>query len=377
MSIRKQMDEYLSKCFSKFKTQITDSGVFRENCLKEFKKYYKEREHKEAMNISSKYFQFVIITIKDNKVDIVHEYKQSELIDHIITLIKKTINYCIDNNKVIPDTKMYFWISDRFPWELGNIINEYPFYVFASPKHSRCLIFPDNTFECITLDKKYKGKCFDWDHIKKLFAEKNKEYKEKQKVIYFKGTPTTNKIHRIREILHKYALNRTNMLILLDGWNNYTPIMDNSKYLFLLNLPGHYPWSNRFKYLFLTNSVIININVFTQAISKDGWNDDEYYSFIDLIMKPNKDYFDLKFTYYTAGKSNSIDLQNKAKQMTHNEINNVISKIENIYSNYTKNKTKYDKMIKNYRQKIDKLTNETVYEYIYKCIVYNSKVVVG
>jgi hypothetical protein len=217
----------------------------------------------------------------------------------------------------------------------------------------------------------------DWGQMKELFDKKNKELPEKQKIIYFKGTPTTKKIHRLREILQKYAQNKQHMTVLLDGWQNYEPITNFSKYLFLLNLPGHYPWSNRFKYLFLTNSVIINVNVYTKAINDEGWNEDEYHSFMDLVMEPSKDYFDIKFTYFNAGISKSQQQQDKARRMTEQEIDRVIAKIEAIYEGYINGKPKYDAMVASYKKKIGALTNEAIYEYIYKCIVLNATIVVG
>ncbi len=363
-------DTYLDICFSKFKEKITDTPEFRKKMREIYIKFYQQNEPTNIKKMKAD--PLLVIDIKDGQATEEKNNNGDTRIPHIMSLLKKALKWA---NGEVPDTKLYFWVSDRVPWELGEYMDKYPFYVFAAPKNVNNIIFPDNTFECITLQKKYKGTCFDWDSTKKLFEKKNKEYKHKQKIIYFKGTPTTNKIHRIRELLADYAKTRKNMLILLDGWQNYTPITENSKYMFLLNLPGHYPWSNRFKYLFLTNSVIININVFTKSINEEGWNEDEYHSFIDLIMEPDKDYINLSFTYYNAGISKSIELQNKAQKMTEKEVARVVTQIENIYTNYTPKQ--YDSMIKNYRRKIADLNNEDIYAYIVKCIKNNSKIILG
>jgi hypothetical protein len=213
--------------------------------------------------------------------------------------------------------------------------------------------------------------------MKELFKQKNREYKQKQKTIYFKGTPTTKKIHKIREILETYAKTRNNMIIKLDAWHNYRPVTDTAGYLFLLNLPGHYSWSNRFKYLFLSNSIIININALTKGINEEGWNEDYYNSFIDLIMVKDVDYIEMEFTYFNSGYSKSEALKAKAQKMTNAEIDRIIKQINDVYDNYDANKSKYEKMINSYRGKINQLSNATLYHYILKCIIFNAEIVKG
>jgi len=369
----------LQKEYSKFKVLKEDPFEFRERCKKIFIDHYKKHDPENKTRISGNKYPFVIVSIKDNKVSSYHPDvdKKEERQFYNLKLIKRTVEYCIKNNKKVPDTHLFFWVSDRVPWELGELMDKYPFYVYAKPKDINNIIFPDNTFECITLKKKYEGECFDWDTIKSMFAKINKSYMEKLNLVYFKGTATTKTIHRIREILEKYSRNKKHFTIFLDGWKKYEPITEIAKYRYLLNLPGHYPWSNRFKYLFLTQSVIFNINVFTKAITEDGWNEEEYLSFMDLIMEPDVDYFDLKFTYYNVGINKSIQLQNKARIMTEKEINKIITKINDIYFNPTKYKDKIESMIKSYNKKIEKLDLEFIYEYIYQCILLNSKIIKG
>ncbi len=289
-------------------------------------------------------------------------------------LIEKALNEFAGTD--IPDTKLYFWVSDRIPWELGEHMEEVPFFVFAKPKDVNNIIFPDNTFECITLNQKYSGTCYDWEQMKALFEKHN--CPNKRDIIYFKGTPTTKKIHKIRETLEQYSRRRRDMVVSLDGWKNYTPMMDISKYRFLLNLPGHYPWSNRFKYLFLTGSVIINISVITESINgDDGWNEDEYHSFIDLIMEPGVDYVDLKFKYYNAGIVESPALQQKAARMTEEEIKRIIREIDAVCTEFKTNRKKYDDMVASYRRKIDSINNRDIYEYVVHCIRANARLIRG
>jgi hypothetical protein len=119
------------------------------------------------------------------------------------------------------------------------------------------------------MKKKYEGKCYDWDEVKNIIKKnkyaKLKNFELKKNVIFFKGTATTKKTFKLREDLEEYARKRKDFLeIKLDGWQHYEPVENFSKYKFLLNLPGHYHWSNRLKYLFLMKSFVINVN--TQSI---------------------------------------------------------------------------------------------------------------
>ncbi len=367
------MDTYLDVSFGKFNTVVTDSAKLHEEMFDLHTAFYKKHDPQNVKKFNRDEFPFVIIEIQDGKATALHIKKDDERVVHAINMIKRALIYCA--GRPVPNTKLFFWISDRVPWELGENADKYPFFVHAKPRNTLGVLFPDNFFSCITLQKKYSGDCHDWDQMKKLFAEKNKLYREKQKIIYFKGTPTTKKIHKLREVFAEYAKNKKHMLITLDGWSNYRPVTDSVRYLFLLNLPGHYPWSNRFKYLFLTGSVVININVLTKSIVPGGWDEDEYVSFMDLIMVPNVDYINLSMTYYNAGISADKAKQAEAEKKTRQEVNRIIKEIESIYSNYAANKAKYDAMIQSYTKKIQNLNNAEIYEYIYGCIVHNARLI--
>lgn len=371
------MDIHLKSTFSIFKTKVLNADALKLELHNKFIEFYKKNDPTNIKKLK-RLIPLIIFTIdKNGNVSYDNDIPDDKRVEHILITLKKTIEYCKRLERPIPETKMLFWISDRIPWEFEDDMDKYPFYVYAKPKNTNFILFPDNTFECITLKEKYKGECQDWDSMKELFKEKNKEYKEKQKIIYFKGTPTTKKIHKLREILCEYARTNKNMIVKLDGWYRYQPITETSKYLFLLNLPGHYPWSNRFKFLFLTESVIINVNAYTKSINQDGWNEDEYHSFMDLIMLPDIDFINIEFTYYNAGITDNIKEQETAEDMTKKEVDSVIQQINNIYDDYFVNSSKYNNMIKSYKKKINSLTNESIYDYIYKCIIYNSKIVKG
>lgn len=365
----------LKSQFSKHNIQYTATDV--QNLLfNAFMEYYK------SSDIESKNCPLIEYVIKNNEctLSISKKIKGNTIlandrrVNESLQLIKNTLKWVKEINKKVPNTSMFFWISDRIPWEFSEYLDKIPIYIYATPKDLNVPIFPDNTFYCLTMQKKFRGECYDWDKIKKLFLKTNKEIKDKARLIYFKGTDTTKNRYYIRGLLERYAKNKKSMVIKLDGWINYEPVTTNSKYLFLLNLPGHYPWSNRFKYLFLTNSVIININIRTIPYDETGYKDDNWISFIDLLMKPKQDYINIPYDYYTYNGTDT-NISKKVYDLNIKTIDKIILKLEYIYKSYDKEKNKYDNMIKSYSSKINTLTNDVIYKYIYELIKINASII--
>lgn len=342
----------------------------------------KKNSNKDSKKYSIYVYQLVKYKIFNNKIYVDKEIrkkykdKSDNRLEQNLNLIEKTIEYCKKNNLLIPNTTLYIWISDRVPW-VSDEINKYdnlPIFVYSKPKDSNFAIFPDNTFECFSIESKYNEKCYEWEIIKNKMIEYNKIVKNKENKIFFKGTNTTNLNHNIRKNLEIYAKSNKNYIIQLDAWNKYIPIYKFADYKILLNLPGRYPWSNRLKYLFLTKSLVININVITIFIDDNNiFIDDEWETLIDYILEKN-DYINLTLKYYEYNGKNE-NVKNKILKMNEREFNKIISKINNIYNDFNINEKKYDKIIKNGYDKVSKLTMDRIYSYIYRAIVENSKII--
>ena len=304
---------------------------------------------------------------------------KDDRIVHNLELLRKTVEWCKKNNLKIPNTSIYIWISDRFPYHTKNL-ETFPIYVYSKPVNVDLPIFPDNTFYCFNMNEKYRGRCYDWDEVKTEIIEKcdKKEFIQKKNYMYFKGQDSTNTTsHDIRRKLFNKMLRRTResqlpIEIYLDAWKNYQPIYKFCDYKFLFNLPGHYPWSNRLKYLLLMNSIIINVNI--ELINLEPkYIDKKYISFVDYVVNEN-DYIEILFKNYRVDwKVKTPELDKKIKNLNEKEFQKFIDTLIKIYDEFKKNPKKYEKMISNTRKKIEKLNNERVYSYIYKCIKLNSK----
>lgn len=317
-------------------------------------------------------YPMVEIKIKNNVVTS-SEGKDDRLV-HTKQLINNTISWCKKNNLKVPNTTLYIWISDRFPWYVSNL-DKFPIYVYARPKNIRMPIFPDNTFQCLTLEKKYRGECYDWDQIKDIVKKECKSV-PKEKIIYFKGTPTTRSIHRLREKLQEYSKkDQKHLRIMLDAWETYEPIYNFCKYMYLLNLPGHYPWSNRLKYLFLMDSIVINVNVKTINL-KPKYEDEPYITFIDYVVD-KKDYVEIIYTYYRVDREYKDDkkLSKKVDSLNNSEFKKFTHTLQKLFDDFVKHPKKYEKMVASAKKKVEQLTNENIYAYIYRAILENSKII--
>lgn len=311
----------------------------------------------------------VDFTICDGKIKIdkkIHDgflKKRDNRVDYIKNLLLGTIAWCRKNKLIVPNTTIYIYISDRAPF-YSNTTN-LPIFCMAAPKSFGLPLFPDNSFNCMTFDEKYSTKCYDWDATKKLVVSRCSKIPPKQNIIYFKGVSTTRRHNRIREDLEDFSKDKDFINVSLDAWTNYEPLYKWCKYLFLLNLPGLRPWSNRLRNLFLMKSIVINVNVNTIY---DTYEDKDIISFQDYVLTKGVDYINIDVSYYVKKYDPKFVEKNKKEKVK------MLAKIENVYKNYAKNKSKYDAMVENSYNKITTLSNERIYDYIYRCLVLNSKI---
>ena len=121
------------------------------------------------------------------------------------------------------------------------------------------------------------------------------------------------------------------------------------------------------------DSIVININVNLINI-KPEYQDPPYITLIDYIFT-NKDYVELIYNYYRVGGEykNDTKLINYKNKLQKNEFSNLLENLKNKYIDFENNPEKYKKMVRKSKKKINKLTNERIYQYIYKGILLNSK----
>jgi len=370
--IKDILHNYVETCYKIYTySNIKEISKLKENYYKSRTEINKDIHYPLIKYIIKKKKLYVKVDWNENileKQDIINE--QDSRIVQVYNMINNTILYAIKEKRNIPDTELYIWINDRVPW-YNNIDKRFPIFVFSKPINTHFILFPDNTFDCMTQDSKYSVNCTDWDETKKsIITEANTiKFDNKKDEIFFKGTLTGQYTTNIRYNLNKLSSTKKWLNINLDGWKSYIPMSKFCDYKILLNLPGHYPWSNRFKYLFLMKSLVVNIDVYTIDTENIEF-EPEWSTFINLLVQPNRHYKNIIMKYYY---SNDKEEKIKNLQLNHDETQYVLNELKEIYDDI-KNNDKYIKMISNGFETVSKLSNTHIYEYIYDCIIYNSKV---
>jgi hypothetical protein len=349
----------------------------------------------------------VIVKIRDGKIfykSFSNYDEPDERIAHNLTYLHESLIYAKKKGLTVKDSNLYYWISDSFPW--SHVENLIPICIYAKPYDKQYIVIPDNTFFHFNYSLKYRGSYQNWGQTVEIFKNihENKpietysdfidnlnEIKVKKSIAYFKGTATTKKESRIREHLEFISKNsklpdnqffkeyynkivpelnknfiKSDIPIVIDlsAWSTYETLFNWVSYKYLLNLPGHYPWSNRLKYLCLTKSLIINID--SKKIGTD-YIDNEYISFINYIIDPDVDYINIKHDHYNFIKKNVV-LPNLALKQ-YNENNRVYNKIVEILN--STNENQYKKMTESAYAKATSLSMEHLYKYMINIINYN------
>jgi hypothetical protein len=296
--------------------------------------------------------------IETSKTDNIVKDDRSEL---VLQMLNKAMNY-----GSVPNTYVLIFISDHNIWNIPNKphmndIMNLPIFCFAKEEGDKNPVFPDVTFERFDFDEKYGNtNRLNWKDSIELI-NKNIYDEEKQALIYFKGAMTGQYSYNLRNKLFNYNSSLDSEYMKLEKLQkgDYTPIYEWSRYKYLLNLPGHYPWSNRKKYLFLLESPIIDINVDVKCYD----NNHQLMSFIDLIISKEKY---INYTYHYESINGKEKNENQQIQKLYDFINNTVNKLE-------KNKSYYNKYHNRAKSIKNTLLSLDPYEYIYECLVQNAK----
>jgi len=292
---------------------------------------------------------------------------------YIFTMLQKTFAWIKTEDPEFYSEKLvlYFWISDRVPWEFfakdekGCDQSTFPFMVVAAPMIYHLYMFPETTFECMTLDVKYSDSCLDWDQTKTEIAMHVVDPAKKENRLYFKGANTGRYRSKLRAILFKHFQKQPQKRVTLEETRSgYEPIYNWSKFAYLVDLPGHYEWSNRFKYLFLCKSVVIHVDL-TIIDTRGTYTEPPFRSFVDFFIKPDRDYINIPMKLYNY---NYLTVEGKGamskEQARFNTkaFSRLIVKLIEI-SNTPPDQ--YSKVRDSGYNAVKGITNDTIYRYIY------------
>ena len=263
-----------------------------------------------------------------------HEFLISRM-DSILFAIKKIVNE-------LPDCILFLYTKAGYAYRLEKRLKfPIPIFCFARPRNKvDKIVIPDYTF----FKEKIEEKEIDWDEQKKLILSKCTKLKNKQKdLLYFRGADTTV-VTNLRSNIGKFLNN--SKIIIFENDKKRVPTYNFCKYKYLLDLPGKQPWSVRLKYLLLMPSTCIKVTQITKY-TDENLIEEEWISFINKYIEPNKDYIDVPFECVDS----KIDFK---------KLGNLIMKSK-----------KRDNSLR--ENQVSKITMETIYESLKNTIIEYAK----
>jgi len=209
----------------------------------------------------------------------------------------------------------------------------------------------------------------NWETTKEKCTKSIINFDKKKNVLFFIGGNTDIGRQNIRDRLYK--LSQGNKILGLNVNNTKLPLQieighnrdlsEFTKFKYLLNLPGNQPWSYRFKYLFLTKSLVINIDVRQKFGDIDYFNG-TWINFFDIIFEPNIDYINLEY-YWIESNQGYND----------NQFIKLIKNLELTYQYYDTNYEESIKMADLGFEKVLNITDDLISESIFLLVYYYAK----
>lgn len=316
----------------------------------------------------------LLVEIKDNKITFTTPNHKAKIwgrdgVDNrvftFVRMITDLDQWCADNNLILPDCEFVIYVADTYVWE--EVAKDLPWFIMVKPINRPGILIPDNSFisHGMSGDKginTIKPGQWMWDKIIKKC--KTLSYDKKEDMLYFKGANTGTYKFATRDYLSKY---KWDIPVVIDLSTGREAMISWNKYMGLLNLPGHQPWSYRLKYLYLLKSPIVNVDVllrYTDTSDKDcGDCLERWVQFFDPLFIPNRDYIQINQIYYDNPK---LPRFNELRKESYDTL------VDNIKSSYVKIKSK-NTYAENAYKKISKLSTPRILQFLYVTIAKYAK----
>jgi len=239
------------------------------------------------------------IEIKNNKL-IIHKKLEKSKAGHFVRRgegILKLIQLTLDKYK-LKDKIIYIYVGDEYLYKYKNL----PIFTIAKPGNKEGILFPDQTFIDIEPEVKTNKTGEKATYINEI-QNINIDIKTKKAELFFIGQNINlyKTDFNIRQLLAKES---APFNIIINNDSNFIPMNEFSNYKYLLNLSGAFPWSFRFKFLFMMYSLVINV----QTINTD-YTDKNWMNIMDYLFEKDKDYKEI--CYYYSNKDPPKEKANK------------------------------------------------------------------
>ena len=252
-------------------------------------------------------------------------------------------NHAIKNNHSIKPGVFYVYVTDVYYYENDHV----PFGIMAKPENRGGILIPENTlFSNIVEDKDYNH-----EQLAELFGEKcNIPYDNRKELAFFKGANTGADKWNIRKYIEDAVSNSNMFNVKLTG--KKIPNYDYCKYAVLLNLPGHQPWSYRFREVLLSCSLAVDIAVHVSYDGGKTWNK-PWIHFWSCLFEHNVHYIkiDTKFI------ENNNEFNTKEKEKLLNNLNKLMD-------DFSQNKKHYKSIATNGCKLMRSIKMKHIYQYM-------------
>ncbi len=293
---------------------------------------------------------FLFIIVYNNKLYTLYPHTDSRkkiITSVVMNILKKLLlKYSVLPNMFIP-----FYISDTHFYKN----NDLPFFVEARPKNEKGILYPDQNFYNIFMNNNF----INYDEFKNILKTHKCNSISKQNIIYFRGANTGSDKHNMRMKLKNIVQEKKNNSIQIHIKEEYVPMYEFCKYKYLLNLPGHQPWSYRFSKILPMNSLVFHINVLQSYDNGKTYNK-KWIQCFDEIFVPNKDYIEIDYKW----------IENKTND---SNIIQVYNDLVSLFNYYEKNHSLYTKIIKSASKKSNLITNQLCDDVFTYLILYFTK----
>ena len=293
----------------------------------------------------------IYIIVKNGKIYILFEEGDSRkkiIINYVVNILKKWFQ---TKNKKTVNLFIPFFISDTYFYHENDI----PFFVESKPGIRKGILIPDSN----SISMKLEDKMINFDNFLRIVDEKKCEDQSKKKpIIFFSGANTGADKHNIRMKLKKLSENNKNYQIYIK--ESYFPLYYFCQFKYLLNLPGHQPWSYRFMKIIAMNSLVIDVSVLQKFKDKNYFYDKWIQCYLNFFKK-DKDFIQIDYHW----------IEDKTKN---DNVYEIYNKINEVFKYYQKNADEYLKIVKSAERKSKMLSMKIIEKtFLYIIFMFNKE----
>lgn len=286
------------------------------------------------------YFKKMIlyVIVKDGKIYTIFEdvkdgdTRKKVILKFIVDILKRWFK---NKNRKKMNLFIPFYISDTHFYH----DNQIPFLVESKPRNKKGILFPDTN----NLSMKLEDKMINYDDFLKIVREKKCENeKKKRPKIFFSGANTGSDKHNVRMKLKGISEKDSNYEIYVD--DSYFPLYHFCEYKYLLNLPGHQPWSYRLTKILPMGSLVVDVNVLQHYSEFKDYNEQWLQCYVDFFKK-NEDYVQIDYPWIENRTSDDY-------------VYKLYYQINQVFEYYENHKSEYEKMVKSAERKSNMMSME-------------------